>query len=385
MASFNQKSQPPIEGRLEAVNPVVVIGTGMRTVIGAGTEAACAAIRARISYFTEHPFEDYIIAKADYLISEFDCGERMLELAVPAAEEAICCIENVNEKFKTRFIIGLPLPRPGLEKTLEFRPEIYKEAKPAVKPDPESKIEERLKKAIRERFAAQYKITEIETISAGHVAGFSALEKGIAVLNDSKADFCVIGGVDSYIGAETLEWLSSTGRLNSEENPWGFFPGEGAGFVVITLKNTAKNNGLKILGTVLGVSTARENNLIGTDSVCTGEGLTAAFRGALNYLPDRNAKIDQILSDVNNEPYRADEFGFMFVRASQHLKEGLKPVFPAKNWGDVGAASGPMSLCLAVALSIKGYSDGPVALITAGSEGGERAAVLLQTIVNKRD
>jgi 3-oxoacyl-[acyl-carrier-protein] synthase-1 len=52
---------------------------------------------------------------------------------------------------------------------------------------------------------------------------------------------------------------------------------------------------------------------------------------------------------------------------------------PADCWGDVGAASGPLFLSLAVEASQRGYSKGPYAVMFAGSESGYRAAALIRT------
>jgi 3-oxoacyl-[acyl-carrier-protein] synthase-1 len=108
-----------------------------------------------------------------------------------------------------------------------------------------------------------------------------------------------------------------------------------------------------------------------------GRGLTTAFREVVTALPEQT-KIDHIICDMNGEPYRADEYGFTIVRTSQHFLDAGSFLSPADCWGDVGAASGPLFLALAVAANSKGYSPGPCVLLWASSEGGERSAVLVQ-------
>lgn len=67
------------------------------------------------------------------------------------------------------------------------------------------------------------------------------------------------------------------------------------------------------LARLAGVGNGFEENRIKTDTVCTGKGLTSAFRGALETLPD-GATVTDIFCDMNGEPYRADEFGFACLR-----------------------------------------------------------------------
>ena len=129
---------------------------------------------------------------------------------------------------------------------------------------------------------------------------------------------------------------------------------------------------------MLGVATAQEKNLIKTEEVCLGHGLTGAFNGALQKLPSSDTKVDQVICDMNGEAYRADEYGFTIVRTSQRFVAAgdfrLRPIAGAM-WG---AASGPLFLTLASMAGQKGYAKGPLSLLWTSSEGGERAAALIQ-------
>ena len=80
---------------------------------------------------------------------------------------------------------------------------------------------------------------------------------------------------------------------------------------------------------------------------------------------------------MNGEPYRADEFGFTALRTKEGFESASDFVAPADCWGDVGAAGGLLHLMLACAAAHKGYANGPLALVWASAEAGERAAALL--------
>lgn len=54
-------------------------------------------------------------------------------------------------------------------------------------------------------------------------------------------------------------------------------------------------------------------------------------------------------------------------------------------WGDVGAASGPLFVVLAVASGQRGYAHGRHVLAWASSDGGTRAALTLTLPIDPKD
>jgi 3-oxoacyl-[acyl-carrier-protein] synthase I len=135
---------------------------------------------------------------------------------------------------------------------------------------------------------------------------------------------------------------------------------------------------------IVSIGLGREANLIKTETVCLGLGLTEAVRQALAALP-KGVKVDRMICDQNGEAYRADEFGFTLVRLSEQVSDGSNFLAPADCWGDVGAASGPLFVALAAAAAERGYARGPHYLVWASSEGGERGAALVQLDVKPRE
>ena len=119
-----------------------------------------------------------------------------------------------------------------------------------------------------------------------------------------------------------------------------------------------------------------EPNQIRTKTVCVGEGLTAAFRDALAALP-AGVQITDVYCDMNGEPYRADEVGFAVLRTGESFVSASDFVAPADCWGDVSAASAPLSIMLSAIAGRKGYSNGALAFAWASSDGGDRGAAVL--------
>lgn len=126
-----------------------------------------------------------------------------------------------------------------------------------------------------------------------------------------------------------------------------------------------------------GLGIARETKLIKTDAVCIGEGLTAAFRAALTGLPP-GERVHNCFCDMNGETYRADEFGFAALRTRERFRSATDFVAPADCWGDIGAAGMSLHSALALIAHRKRYGKGPISLVWASSESGERGAVLLR-------
>jgi 3-oxoacyl-[acyl-carrier-protein] synthase-1 len=307
--------------------------------------------------------EPTIVARASYLSGDAAAIERFIKLALPAAKEALAPLAGLVGNFQTiPVILGLPAERPGIPGGFG------------------SQLAERF----QDLEEGSSRISSLEMIPHGHAAGLMALEAGYRKIQNGSFDFCLVGGIDSYLEPETLEWLEEGDQLHSSNNPWGFVPGEAAGFCLLTSCRFAERYNLPVLGRVLAVSTAYEKNLIKTGAVCTGKGLSEVVQKVLPALPAPDARVDQTICDLNGEPYRADEFGFTAARTSERFVAATEFLAPADCWGDVGAASGPLFVSLAAAASLKGYAKGPHTLIWTSSEGGERTAALLRSEVRPR-
>jgi 3-oxoacyl-[acyl-carrier-protein] synthase-1 len=344
-------------------NPsVYVISVGASTAIGRTVPSSAAAVRAGITAFAEHPFmvdsegEPMIVARACYLSDDTGGVERFLELALPAAREALAPLSKLAGRLPAiPMVIGLPSERPGLPDALD------------------KQMEERFQNMIEK----VCRVAGMEIIPSGHSAGLMALESGWRKIQNGGFEFCLIGGIDSYLEPETLEWLEECEQLHKSTNAWGFVPGEAAGFCLLSSQEVAERYDLSILSRVLTVATAREKNLIKTETVCIGQGLSEAVKQVLQALPSPSDKIDQTICDMNGETYRADEYAFTIARTSERFVDATDFLTPADCWGDVGAASGPLFGTLATAAGRKGYSKGPHTLLWTSSEGGDRSAALL--------
>jgi 3-oxoacyl-[acyl-carrier-protein] synthase-1 len=170
--------------------------------------------------------------------------------------------------------------------------------------------------------------------------------------------------------------LDAQERLHSDACIWGFCPGEAAGFCLLASPRSPLLSRRPALLDILALSTAREPKAANAGGVCIGEGLTAAFHGALSGLAG-GQRVAHTLCDMNGEVWRADEYGFAVLRTTEHFTDEAEYDAPATGWGDVGAASVPLLLGL-VATAMQRPARGTHTLVASSSLGDLRGAVLVE-------
>ncbi|HXT79170.1 MAG TPA: hypothetical protein VN702_06375 [Acetobacteraceae bacterium] len=327
----------------------VLLGAGALSSVGLDAPSTAAAQRAGIAGHAAHPFmvnqvgDKMIVSRVPWGEDGADGVARMLALAEPAARQAIAAAPN-GRPFD--MLLALPEPRPGL-------PDGFA-----------AKIATRL----AERLGVPVRTGKL--CADGHAAGLSLMGEAVAAVARDPEALVLVGGVDTWLVPETLEWLDGLETLHSVAMPWGFCPGEAAAFCLFGADGAGRLS-------IEGAGQATEANRIRTETVCTGDALTIAWRDALARVAGTAHRIDQIWCDLNGEPYRGDEIGFSVLRTREHLAEDIDIATPADCWGDVGAATGPLLVIAAAFAAAKAYAPGPLSLVSASSISGRRAALLL--------
>jgi 3-oxoacyl-[acyl-carrier-protein] synthase-1 len=304
------------------------------------------------------------VAMAPWLDIDCAVADRYKALLQPALVQALEPLGSSNVgNVAVALALALPIPRPGLPADLEQH--------------------------VREQIASAFpgRFTTLALFQVGHAGGLLGLHAAFKKFAEGAFDACVIAGVESYLSQETLEWLEANEQLHGAgplNNAWGFIPGEGAGAVLLVSGATAGRLRLEPLAQVLSVGKGFEPNRIKTETVCVGEGLTAAFREGLAGLPS-GAQVTDMFCDMNGEPYRGDEFGFTCLRTKEAFVSASNFVAPADCWGDVSAASVPLFLILSAIAGKKAYANGSYAFLWASSESGERGSSLLHVPLRERE
>jgi len=349
---------------LTSSDDLMIASLGAATPIGRSAWACAAAARAGLTGFASHPYMvDAVglpirVAALPWITPERSIVERICDALLSALREALVPLQQIQPRPPIMLLLNLPPARPGLPVDLARQ----------------------IGARLREQLGGLFERVSVATL--GHAGALVGLQSAKALLEARPDAMCVIAGADSYLEPDLLEWLEQTDQLHGageRNNAWGFIPGEGAGAFLVAAPSLLRRLALAPMARVRGIGVAREAELIGTGSVCTGVGLTAAVRGAVVGGLHEGEQLSDVYCDMNGEPYRADEYAFLVTRTREHFVAASEFVSPADCWGDVGAASGPLLVALACIAGVKRYSKGHAALVWASSVNGERAAVLLET------
>jgi 3-oxoacyl-[acyl-carrier-protein] synthase I len=342
---------------------VYVVGTGASTAVGLSAPATAAAVRAGIAGMARHPFlidkvaAPMLVCANPSLSIQLSAMDRMLQLAVGPAMEALRpVLESARTPPTVSVLVALPEERPG------------------TPPHFKSSFAGRFSAAL----AGSIKVQDLICHSFGHAGGLLCMEQALSLLRSGKSRMCLVGGIDSYLAPETLEWLDGLEQLHSETTIWGFCPGEAGGFCLLTTRDVASALNLESEVELVAAASASEPNPIKTDTVCIGQGLSEAFARSLAHVP-ADDRVTHTICDMNGEPYRANEYGFAVLRSPGKFGDDADFQTPADCWGDVGAASGPLFATLATIAAHKGYAPGPLTFLWASSEHGLRASALLRS------
>jgi 3-oxoacyl-[acyl-carrier-protein] synthase-1 len=324
-------------------------------------DSAAAAVRAGVSRIEEHPFlvdlrGDPVRAARDrHLDPGAAAPRRMLELARSALAEVVGKL-GAKAKLDGKVLLFVGVAEPRLGWTEQAVTALRRELEAAPGPG----------------------TWAIHTLAQGHASALELLRRGAEEIDRGTCDLCLVGGVDSYLDADALLWLDANEQLRAEGIPSGFPPGEGAGFLALASEVGMRALGRSPLATVRLACSAHETNLIKTDAINLGAGLTEVLGRTARYLQDRGAAADDVYGDLNGERYRTEEWGFAVLRLPEILRDAALRANGVASWGDAGAASGALTTVLAVQSWLRGHARGPYALVWGSSEQGLRSAVLLE-------
>jgi 3-oxoacyl-[acyl-carrier-protein] synthase-1 len=345
---------------LEAVTP-----------LGFDAEQTCAAVRARVNRFSDHPFQMALVNDPETdvpeplvasLLEEIepDCEgrARMLELAVPALK-GLLAKSGLKRADLAKGALFLSLPQADAGRD---------EAGPAGD--------------IAEELVRRVGLTALPSVKAcrtGHTGFATCLAEAAKTLAAGQASFCLIGGVETYHSEKRLACLDEAWRLKTMRATDGFIPGEGAVFLVLETAVAAAARKAEPLAIVSALGFGQEPKHYGSDSLSSGHGLQQALQPALAKpaASGGEAAGRWILCDLNGESYRAAEWGIVRTRCSGKLGPIAALTHPADCLGDTGAASGGLLAAYALHAFGRGCAPAREALIWNASDNGARSAFLL--------
>ena len=335
---------------------------GMVTAVGLDAASACAAMRGRLDGFDETRFlasdGSWLIGAPVPLPRNWIGTKRLAHLAAGAIVEVL----HKAPQAETDAALILCLAE-------ETRP-----GRPA--PDTEA-----FARQLAEILDLPARI-KTHIILHGRPSGFVALARARRILAAGEAKHVIIAGVDSYLTRSSVAQYMADDRLLTPANANGFIPGEAAAAVLCTLGSGP----LALTGLGLSREEAFIYNALGEEGSprpLRGDGMTAAYKAAMDEAHVDLAGVEYRISDLIGEQY----FFKQTTLASLRLERGRTPFqdlwSPAENLGNIGAAVVPLMLGMALTAVQKGYDMGsPVLIEASGDDGACGACVLHATTPN---
>ncbi|WP_020405917.1 hypothetical protein [Hahella ganghwensis] len=205
----------------------------------------------------------------------------------------------------------------------------------------------------------------------GRAGGYRALADAWGLLEAGHARQALVIGVDSCRCPRALAHWEKDGRLLLPHTNDGFFPGEGAGCLLLVANDEAST-------VKLGKpQVSRESAHFYSEEVCLGKGLTEAFHEACHFIHD---PVREVICGLNGESAPIKEWGFAVSRLSDNqMADSAGIMHPADCYGDIGAATVPVLLALTNALLEEDHIKGPVLTWCASDYETRGAAVMYKS------
>jgi 3-oxoacyl-[acyl-carrier-protein] synthase-1 len=228
----------------------------------------------------------------------------------------------------------------------------------------------------------------IEVVARGAAGAAFALPAAIEALNARRLDAVVIGGAHTDYDPDTIHTLDAARRIFTPENLDSLVPGEAAAFVVLLREDVARRLDLRPPARITGIGTGvaantapAQGGAIRAPGAFEATALTAAVRAAGEELVESQLRLGWTLTDLTFEVRRVHEWQAAVTRAGSLFGEPHQVDSPAQRIGHLGAAALPLHLTLAAEGWRRGFAPSGIALALAGSEGGERGAIVLSSNV----
>ena len=199
---------------------------------------------------------------------------------------------------------------------------------------------------------------------------FAALRKAADALAEGKISRCIVGGIDSFIDPDSLTWALSSGRLLTDTNTNGFYPGEAAVFVQLEKGPVAQN--APVASIVLPMQEVHDSG----GSV--GVNLASAIRAAL--VAGERETVGLIIGGLNGEFNRSNHWGHAVTRlAGEYPGVVGAPVWsPVEAFGETGCATVGLGIGLGIKAFERGYANTNEILLWALADSGRAGAMLLR-------
>ncbi len=338
-----------------------VFAVGARTALGGATETAMI-LRTGLPGLRAAPLAageggDAVTMGFDPTLEPALVGEeRAARLAELALAELGAAAGSALGAKKLRAVLSLPEPRPDQKRT-------------------EAGV--LLARRLRAALAGPFGNPPVELSTQGAAGLAYALPSALTALAAREVDALLVGGAHSDYDPAAIGVLEASERLFSSTRPDALIPGECAAFALIARDDFGHVHGLSPLPPIFAVrSDSGDLTPYNDTSAFDASSLSKVIREATAELEDE-LKVGWALGDHGVEHYRTRELYSALVRTHGRWCEPIAIDAPAQRLGHMGAAALPLCLTLAANMVRRGFAPTPFGLLLAGSDGGERGALLV--------
>ena len=335
------------------VLPLALLGTGAITSVGLNSPATGAAIRSGLANPTESRFTDsfgeWMLVHAVAHVADQEGRARLVEMAAHVVCEALKRSSDLDPQDVPLLLCVSEESRPGRVADLDV-----------------SLIED-----VQSRVGATF-APESMVIAHGRVGAAVGLLQARKLLHRESCPAVLVVGTDSLLTSSTLDVLEGDDRLLTSGNSNGCMPGEAAGALLVG--RPAPLQTLIIEGLGFGVEKAH----IGSEVPLRAEGLSTAISSAFREAGRDPHEVDFRITDNSGEHYYFKETALAMSRALKVSKEQFELWHPAECVGEVGSAALPIQVVVAEEAFRKRYAPGPGVLIHAGTDSGQRTAMVVR-------
>ncbi|MEP2028060.1 MAG: 3-oxoacyl-ACP synthase [Paracoccaceae bacterium] len=335
-----------------------IIAAGMATAVGLDCASSCAAMRGRLDGFQETRFVagsgNWQIGAPVPLPRNWIGAKRLAHLVAGAIVE----VQNKAPEATADASLILCLAE---------------EDRPGRLPSDETAFAKMVAEIVEARSSQRTAI-----VAHGRPAGFAALDRARRMLSEGVSKNVIVAGVDSYLTGPAIAHYLGQERLLGEDNSNGFIPGEAAGAVLCSI---AEKGGLVLAGLGLAREKAHIYNGLdedGLDLPLRGDGMTSAYKAAMDEAGVALSGIEYRISDLIGEQFFFKQSTLASLRLERGRKEFQDLWSPGESLGNIGAATVPIMLGMALTAAEKGYTPGCPVLIEASSDAGACGAAVLQ-------
>jgi 3-oxoacyl-[acyl-carrier-protein] synthase-1 len=221
----------------------------------------------------------------------------------------------------------------------------------------------------------------------GGAATFTqVLAWAVEALRSRVLERCIVGGIDSWVDGETLTQAYEMGLLRTPNRPVGRFPGEAAAFVLLERLDAAHARGARVEALLGPVASTVEAGHRFSGRPLTGAALFEAIRACFPEGARQAEGVGLSIVNLNGDEPRSREYGYTLVR----LQEAGLPTsslrwYVPEHFGEIGAATGAVAICMGVRGFMRGYARSPSILVSLLDDELPRGAFLLRDVPWRQD